>query len=99
MQYLREKKKDEVDFLASDKRQRFLQIDTIILGVCVCVCVCVSRNAEITQISKFGICLQYLKKKVCDEIDFSHTDKQKSFLQFDTLIFDRDGQALPEFQK
>ena len=26
--------KDEVDFLHADKRQRFLQIDTIILGVC-----------------------------------------------------------------
>ena len=82
---------DEVDFLAADKRQRFLQIDTIISGV--------SRNAEITQISKFGICLQYLKKKVCDEIDFLHTDKQKSFPQIDALIFDGDGQALPEFQK
>ena len=78
-------------FLAADKRQRFLQIDTIISGV--------SRNAEITQISKFGICLQYLKKKVCDEIDFLHTDKKKSFPQIDALIFDGDGQALPEFQK
>ena len=26
--------KDEVDFLPADKRQRFLQIDNIILGVC-----------------------------------------------------------------
>ena len=26
--------KDEVDFLSADKHQRFLQIDTIILGVC-----------------------------------------------------------------
>ena len=26
--------KVEADFLAIDKRQRFLQIDTIILGVC-----------------------------------------------------------------
>ena len=25
---------DEVDFLPADKRQRFLQIDPIILGVC-----------------------------------------------------------------
>ena len=33
--------KNEVDFLPVDKHQRFLQIVTIILGVCVCVCVCV----------------------------------------------------------
>ena len=30
--------KDEVDFLPADKRQRFLQIDTIILGVCGQAC-------------------------------------------------------------
>ena len=35
LQYPREDVKDEVDFLPADKRQRFLQIDTIILGVCV----------------------------------------------------------------
>ena len=32
LQYLKETVKDEVDFLPADKRQRFLQIDTIILG-------------------------------------------------------------------
>ena len=30
--------KDEVDFLPGDKRQRFLQIGTVILGVCVQAC-------------------------------------------------------------
>ena len=34
LQYLKESMKDEVEFLAADKRQRFIQIDTIILGVC-----------------------------------------------------------------
>ena len=34
MQYLKEKVKDEVYFLLADKKQRFLQIDTIIFGVC-----------------------------------------------------------------
>ena len=34
LQYLTENVKDEVDFLLADKRQRFLQIGTIILGVC-----------------------------------------------------------------
>ena len=35
LQFLKENLKDEVDFsLPADKYQRFLQIDTIILGVC-----------------------------------------------------------------
>ena len=34
LQYLKENTKDEVDFLPADKCWRFLQIDTIILGVC-----------------------------------------------------------------
>ena len=34
LQYLKEKVTDEVDFLHADKHERFLQIDTIILGVC-----------------------------------------------------------------
>ena len=38
LQYLKENVKDEVDFLHADKRQRFLQIDTIILGLCGQVC-------------------------------------------------------------
>ena len=38
LQYLKENGKIEVDFLLADKRQRFLQIDTIILGVCGQAC-------------------------------------------------------------
>ena len=34
LQYLKENVKDKVNLLATDKRQRFLQIETIILGVC-----------------------------------------------------------------
>ena len=34
LQYLKENKKDEVDFLPADKCWRFFQIDLIILGVC-----------------------------------------------------------------
>ena len=33
LQYLKENMKDEFDFLPTNKHQRFLQIDTIILGV------------------------------------------------------------------
>ena len=42
--------KDEVGFLPADKRQRFLQVDTIILGVC-------GQASQITQNSKFTISL------------------------------------------
>ena len=35
LQYLKKNRKDKVDFLPADKHQRFLQIATFILGVCV----------------------------------------------------------------
>ena len=38
LQYLKENVKDEVDFSPTHKRQRFLQINTFILGVCVQTC-------------------------------------------------------------
>ena len=38
LQYLKENMKDELDFLPADKRWRFFQIDTIILGVCGQAC-------------------------------------------------------------
>ena len=38
-------------------------------------------------------------KEVNDEVDFFYTDKHESFLQIDTVIFDGDGQAFPEFPK
>ena len=34
LEYLKENMKDEVDFLPVDKRQSFLQIYTVILGLC-----------------------------------------------------------------
>ena len=37
LQYIKENVKD-VDFLLADKHQRFLQIDTIILGMCGQAC-------------------------------------------------------------
>ena len=80
LQYLKENVKDEVDFSTADKRQRFLQIHAIILGLCDQVC---PNN----QKSKFAISLQYLMKKVSDEINFLHADKHESFLQIDTMIF------------
>ena len=76
-------------FLLADKRQRFLQIDIIILGV--------MRHAQITQNNKFAISLQYLEKKVSDEVDLLHVYKHESFLQINTMIFDGDGQTFPNF--
>ena len=59
LQYINENVTDEVNFLPAGTYQRFLQIDTIILGVCVCVCVCVcvSRHAQITENIDFTISL------------------------------------------
>ena len=34
LQYVKENVKNKVDFLPADKRRRFLQSDTVILGVC-----------------------------------------------------------------
>ena len=38
LEYIKENLKDKVYFLLADKRQRCLQIDTIILGVCGQAC-------------------------------------------------------------
>ena len=43
--------------------------------------------------------MQNLKKEMSAEVDFLHAGKHKSFLQIDTIIFDRDGQALLKFPK
>ena len=71
------------------EHQRFLQIDTINLGVV--------GHSQSTQNNKFSISLQYHKKKVSDEVDLLHAYKYESFLQIDNMIFDGDGQAFPEF--
>ena len=45
-----------------------------------------ARHAQITQNNKFAISLQYLKKKLSDEVDFLHADKHESLLQVDSMI-------------
>ena len=89
LQFLKENRKDEVDFLPAGKHQRFLQIGTIILVVW--------PGLLITQNNKFVISLQYLKKDLSDEVYFLHADKDESFLQIDTMIFDGCDQAFPRF--
>ena len=81
LQYLEENVKDEVVFLPVEKRQRLLQIDTIILDMCGQAC----PNLY-AQNNKLAISLQYFKKGVSDEFDFLHADKCESFLQIDTMI-------------
>ena len=44
------------------------------------------EHSQSTQSNKFAIYLQYLKKDVCDEVDFLHADKHKGLLQIDTVI-------------
>ena len=51
LQYLKKNVKDQVGLLPVDKHQKFLQVDAIILGVCV------ARPAQINQNSKFAISL------------------------------------------
>ena len=92
LQYLKKNGKNKVDFLLADKHQRFLQIETIILGG-------VARHAQITKNNKFAISLQYLKKDVSVEGDFLHAGKHESFLQIDTMTFDKHGQAFPKYPK
>ena len=55
LQYLKENGKNEVGFLLSDKHQRFLQIDTITLGVV--------RHAQIPKITSLLILCNILRKK------------------------------------
>ena len=80
LQYLKENENSQADILFADKYQRFLQIDTITLGVCGQAC----SNCLREQVCY----LQYLKKEVSDGVDFLHADKHGSFLQIDTMIFD-----------
>ena len=67
-------------FLHADKRESWLQIDTMnIIGMI--------KHFQSSQNSKLAMSLQYLEKKVIDEVDFLHVDKyQVSFkLDFNTL--------------
>ena len=41
------------------------------------------KYSQVSQNNKFAMSLQYLKKEVRDELDFSHADKHQSFPQVD----------------
>ena len=63
---------DQINFLHAYKHESLLRIDTIILIGMV-------KHFQGFQNSKFLMSLQYLKKEVRDEVDFSHADKHQSF--------------------
>ena len=71
--------RDELDFLHVDKHEMFLQVVSIILGVCSQVCPNYPNN-------KFAISLQYLKESVKDKVDFLPVDKHQKFLQINTIM-------------
>ena len=48
--------------------------------------VCIARHAQSTQINKFTISLQYLKKSVKDEVIFLPANTRRRFLQIDAII-------------
>ena len=47
-----------------------------------------ATHAQITQNNIFSISLQCLKKEVNEEADFLHADKDKSYIQIDTMVSD-----------
>ena len=47
-----------------------------------------ATHAQITQNNIFSISLQCLKKEVNEEVDFLHADKDKSYIQIDTMVSD-----------
>ena len=60
---------------------------------------CVARHAQVTQNNKFAIALQFREKLVSDKVDFLPADKDEIVLQNDTMIFDGNGPAFPNFPK
>ena len=76
LQYLKKEVRDEVCFLHADKHQSFLQVVFNILGTKVSYKVVLSlligkiKHSQSTQINKFAISLQYLKKKLGMEFIF-----------------------------
>ena len=91
LQCLKEDVKDEVVFLPTDKDQKFLQIHTIILGLC-------GQKCPKYQNNKFAISLQYLEN-VKDEVDFLPADKRQRFVQINTIILGLCDQTYSSYPK
>ena len=90
-QYLQKGLSDEVDFLHADKHQSFLQVNSKTLVSKVSYKVILSslmgiKYSQSTEINKFVISLQYLKKEVKNGVHFLHADKYRSFYKL-ALLF------------
>ena len=85
LQYVKKEVRNEVDFLAVDKHQSFLQVDFNTLGINVSCKVILSSLMDISSILKVlkVTSLQYLynisKKKLGMESIFLHADKHLNF--------------------
>ena len=85
LQYLQKQARDEVVFLPADKHPSFLQVYFNTLGVKVSYKLMLSllmgmiKHSQSTQINKFAISLQYLKKEASEGVHFLYLDKHQSF--------------------
>ena len=92
LQYPKKEVRHEVDFLHVDKHQIFLQVDFNILGAKVSYKMVLSllmgriKHFQHIQSNKFGISLQYLKKKLGMEFIFLHAAKYRSYYKL-ALLF------------
>ena len=82
---------DEVDFLPADRRESFLEGDSITLS---------ARSQACPKYQK-QICNIFatLKENMKNKFDFMPADKPQRFLQIDTIILDACGQAYPNYPK
>ena len=76
LQHLQKQARDEIAFLHADKHPSFLQVYFNTLGVKVSYKLILSllmgmiKHSQSTQINKFAISLQYLKKEVSEGVHF-----------------------------
>ena len=47
----------------------------------------IARHGQSPQTDNFTISLQYFKKEVWDEVDFSYADKHQTFSQVDKINY------------
>ena len=94
LHYLKENVKDEVDFLPVDKRQRFLQIETIVLVVCGQFISLQYLKKEVSDEVDF----LHADRHQLPTSWFQHF-RHRNFLQGDTFIIDGHDQAFSEYSK
>ena len=98
-QNIKKEVSDEVDFVHAEKRESFLQINTIILIGMV-------KNSQSSPNNNFPMFLQDLKKKKKKKkkklgmgLIFWLDIKTSKFLQIGIIVFDGSGQTCPNHPK